>query len=728
MKLLPTPQSYIQSDNIAPLQGFSCVKCEVAQDKTISWGISQLEGKLTIPFANGGTLTLAEKEDAFFAEKNATEQGYILIRNNADVTIYAKSSVGFLYGLMTLRQLAGDAPATIEIKDRPSIRFRGCKNTFWAESGVWSYDFGDGLVAACERLRKAIDQAARAKLNMMYVDGFGFRCGDRRFPGYNETMQTLSEYALVRGIRFMTGGYAMGYGQSAFSDKAFQGRVFRNRYSYPDGELYDCTGTFSPFVLKMKGVEDVTGRSYGTCLSNQQLTDDKISEIYEYIKNTGCRMIYFHSMDAEEIYPPLWLARCKHCREKYPSDDLFAKDGMAGAFADFYDRILTALKPEFPDVILCAVSPGYGDRKSADDDNIFVCRKFWAAVLRYMEHADGLIPTFRELLLQHNNSALRFDLLDEVLPSYGCIFFASGDGFYTDQIYTPISAYTKALHHSDVMIYANGSALQKPTQYTNAEYGWNPDGSAYWLPEFPDTYEKMAVQFDDLRLGTLRPAEIYGEEGLLETACAHLFGEKHAKEIADVFRIRGKNGECPIFTACNAELWTNYNRKDFPMLWDTPVEKEKQMQFYERFSESAQATDRANEMLIRLLLQPELGADTRAYLEDLQEGSSVCLQLCSLLTRYMDLYIQADAILTSGVQVDDDLFARCDALIRDADQTLAHIQKASGQPFDPLGGIRVRRDEIADMVSYSTGQIIKSLHTGQRVPEDRRPLQVKNWW
>lgn len=726
MKLLPTPQSYIHSEELADLQGFSSLQCEIKEDETIRWGLCQVQSRLPIPYAGGGVLTLAEKEDPFFKEKNAAEQGYILIRNNADVTIYAKSSVGFLYGLMTLRQLAGAAPATIEIKDRPNIRFRGCKNTFWAESGVWSYDFGDGLEAAKVRLRKAIDQAAYAKLNLMYAD-FGVECSDQRFQGYSETLRSLTDYARVRGVYFMVGAYAMGYGQSAFGKNAFFGRVFRNRDPYPDGELYDCIGNFNVRYHKMKTIEDMKGRSYGTCLSNTALTDDKVSELQEYFRNTGCRMVYLHSVDTDDIYPPLWLARCKHCREKYPNDDLFAKDGMAGAFADFYDRILGTLKPEFPDVIICAVSPGYCDIQG-EDDNLFVCRKFWASVLEHMEHSDALIPTFREMLLQKDSSALRFDLMEEELPAYGCIFFASGDGFFTDQIYTPISAYTKLMRNNDVMIYANGSALQKPTQYTNAEYGWNPDASNCWNLDFPNTFENMLEHYTALRKGLLRPEGIYGADGLLDNSCQQLFGEKYGKRIADVFRIRGKNGECPIFTACNAEIWTNYNRANLPMLWDTPVEKEKQLQFRERFAESTLATYTAKEMLCEILQETDLDEDTWAYLVDLQEGSAVCLKLCSLLTRYMDLYIEADTVLASGEEPHGDIFARCEALIRDADIALDKIRGDGLKPFDPMGGIRVRREELADFVSYCTGQIVKSLRTKQRVPDDRREPRKHGWW
>jgi len=727
MKLLPTPQFCTQSAETAPLRGFSEVILPPKQDETVRWALAQLEEACPLALASAERLTLRLSDDPFFEEKNAAEQGYILTRGETGVILEAQSSVGFLYGVMTLRQLIPDAPARLVIRDRPQIRFRGNMNTLWAESGVWSYDFGDGPEAACARLRRAIDDAARAKLNMMYADAFGFRA--ERFPGYNDAMRALSDYARVRGVYFMIGGYGMGYGQSAHGSNSFMGRVFRNRRPYPDGELYDCIGTFETY---MKNPEEAKGRSYGTCLSNTDLTDDKISEIREYVRATGIRLIYMHNMDADQLYQQLWLARCAHCREKYPDDSLFARNGAAGAFADFYDRILDALLPEFPDLILCPVSPGYMYMDSTDDAMFETCRRFWAALLRYARHSEAIIPLFRELLLQHDSSALRFDLLGEVMPRLGCVFFSSGDGFYSDKIYTPSAAYAAVMKQCDVVICANGGALQKPTQYTNAEYLWNPDGSAFWKPEIPDTYEAQSVHYHAFREGMIRPAGIYGEDGLLDTSCRLLFGEKYGNRIADIFRIRGKNGECPIFTACNVEIWTRRTYVNFPMLWDTPVDAEKQLEFRERFAESTLTTYTAREMLDEILAEAEgdaaMDAATRAHLLYLRGACGVCLKMCSLLTRYMDLYREADAVLTAGAPLHGDLDSRAAALIRDADRMLAQIQASEEKPFDVLGGINIRRDAVADLVSYSTAQILQSLKTGQRIPPERRESAARRWW
>ena len=718
MKLLPTPQVYTRGAGSAPLTGFARIVCEVPADDTIRWGLDQLRAR----FAGeaGPILRLRRSGDAFFGEKNAAEQGYILRRDGDGVTLEARQSAGFLYGLMTLLQFFGDAPETFEIRDRPQIRFRGNMNTLWAESGVWSYDFGDGLAAAAVRLHRAIDEAARAKLNLMYADAFGF--GLDRFPGYAAFMRELADYARVRCVRLMAGGYGMGYGQSAHGDHVFMGRVFRNRQPYPDGDLYDCIGTCGHDERQDPGT--LQGRSYGTCLSNDALTDDKIGEIRAYLRATGVSVLYMHNMDSDEIHEPLWLARCPACRRRFPDDSLYSPRGAAGAFAAFYDRILAALGTEFPDLLLCPVSPGYAYAASTSDVAFEKCRRFWAAVMGCMKAPERLIPLFREQIRQHGDSRFRFDLLAESLPACGCVFFSGGDGFYSDKIFTPSAPYAAAMRQADLIVCANGGALQKPTQYANAEYLWNPDGSAFWNEDIPEEHTAAMAAYDDLREGKRRPAGIWGEGGLLETACALLFGENVAPEAAAVFRIREQNGECPIFTACNVELWTRRTTVNYPMLWDTPADAEKQRLFRTRFAESALATRTAEGMLERLAAREDLDPAVRAHFEDLREAAAFCGKLCGLLTRYMDLYIEADAALAGGPPVSGDFEAAARDLIRDA----RALQPGEGEPFDPLGGVRLRRAELTDFVAYCTGQILQSLRTGQRIPPVRREPEKRAWW
>ena len=720
MKLIPTPQKFTKTEDICPIDGFAEIQCQVPVDETIAWGLEQL--KAAAPCPEGQPLLLQKADAPFFEQKNAREQGYILRRDEKGVTLIAQSSVGFLYGLMSLLQLCKYAPRQFEIYDRPQIRFRGNMNTLWAESGIWSYDFGDGLEAACQRLKTAIDQAAKAKLNMMYVDAFGFRT--ERFPGYDKAMKEISDYGRVRGVYMMVGGYGMGYGLSALGD-LHMGKVFRNRFPYPDGDIYECIGRCG--YDENEPVENLTGRTYGTCLSNDDLTDDKIAEIRAYLKATGARLIYLHNVDADEIHEPLWRGRCEHCRKRFPNDDLYARDGAAGAFAAFYDRILDALLPEFPDLIICPVSPGYAYAVNTNDKAFEKCRKFWTALLAYCRNSKALIPLFRELFHQWNEPKLRFDLFRETMPAFGCVYFSSGDGFYSDKIYTPSGAYAAAMKEADLIICANGSALQKPTQLTNAEYLWNPDHSAFWNVELADNFKDCLAHYNQFREGYIRPAGIYGKDGLLETACALLFGEKYAQRIGDIFRIQGKNGECPIFTASNEEIWTRGGYVNLEMLWDTPATPEKQEIYLERFTECTAATAKAHRILTELL-QEDLDGDTRAYLAFLHESTEICGKICSQLTRYMELYIQADRFFTDGTAVDGDFYGRCDRLIADANQALSDVKAIGRKAFDPLGGIIWRQEELFDFIAYSTGQIVKSLQTNQRIPENRRALKGKDWW
>jgi len=716
VNIIPTPQSYACAETVKPITGFSEILCKVEKDETIEWGIEKLE---EVAAGEGAEkLTLQQGEDVFFEEKNAHEQGYILKRDANGVTITAQSSVGMLYGLMTLRQLCAEAPATFEIHDRPQIRFRGNMNTLWAESGVWSYDFGDGIEKAKQRLKDAIDECAMVKINLMYADAFGFRT--ERFPGYDQLMTELSEYARVRGVRIMVGGYGMGYGMSAHKN-SYMGQVFYNRESYPDGEVYKCIGTSDK------------AREHGTCLSNDALTDAKIEEIRTYLRATGVNMLYLHNVDDDVLTLKLWMNRCEDCRKRWKNNDLRAADGAAGAFAAFYDRIFDALLPEFPDLIICPVSPGYSYAHSTNNSNFGKSCAFWSGVYELMEHKENCIPMFREQFYQQqvfesSTPTIRFEDLHKTLPSYSVVYFSSGDGFYSDNIYTPSAAYAVFMKDADLVLCANGSSLQKPTAVANAEYLWNPTDSAFWNLELMGNFQKQYDHYNLFREGMIRPDEIYGEDGLLDASCERIFGEAHGKRIADIYRLQGKNGEVPIFTACNVELWTNYTKVNYPMLWDSPVGVAQQETYRERFSESAIVTAKAAEILAEVLAADDLTASQREYLQFMYDSAELYTELCEQLTRYMDLYIEADRYFANGTPYGNDLCDRAKTLQSEALAIIDELKNDGREAFDPLDGMLVRQEELFDFVAYCAGQIVKSIETNSRVPEDRRPPNIRDWW
>ena len=722
MKIIPTPEKCVFSKETAPLLGFSEIEIKVAIDDTVSFAISEIHKAYAVPSGNE-RLVLSYSDDEFFLSKNANEQGYILTRRDGEITILAKSSVGFMYGAMTLLQLAGDAPRDIEIHDRPTIRFRGNMNTLWAESGVWSYDFGDGKDAAMQRLFEAVDCMARAKLNLIYADAFGFGCD--RFPGYNDMMTSLSEYAGVRGIKIMAGGYGMGYGQSG--SYHFSGKVFRNRYPYPDGELYECIGTCLRDEENTP-IEKLQGRTFGTCLTNTALTDDKIAEIREYLKNTGVRALYMHNVDADEIHEPLWLARCERCRALYPDDSLYGKEGAAGAFASFYDYILDALLPEFPDLIVCPISPGYAYHTMTSDYSFDKCIKFWSSVMRFMRHKEGVLPMFRELFIQKHDKRLRFDMINEAIPKYSCAFFSGGDGFYTDKIYTPSAPYIKAMKGCELIVCANGGALQKTTQYANAEYLWNPSSSSFYDLRLFDNYEEMTRHYDALRRGEIRPDGIFGAGGLLDTSCRLIYGDKHGVRIADVFRLHGDKGECPVFTPCSVEIYTHMNTYNLLISWDDELTAEKQKVMRERFAVCAELTKEANLIFSEVLSKDQGDLKNRKEIEFLYNSTKITMRLCEIYADYMNLYIELDEYFRGGGVIPHNAVKRCESIIEKSNEMLRLFKNDSYKPFDIFGGIFVRREEVFEFAAYSAGQMIKSITENQRHPSTRRPLKESNWW
>jgi len=164
------------------------------------------------------------------------------------------------------------------------------------------------------------------------------------------------------------------------------------------------------------------------------------------------------------------------------------------------------------------------------------------------------------------------------------------------------------------------------------------------------------------------------------------------------------------------------------MLWDTPVDVEKQQMYRERFSECALATASARDILEEILQAEDLEENAQEHLAFLHLCTVMCAKLCSQLTRYMDLYMEADRYFENGTAVNDDIYERCEALVRDANTALSAIRAEKREPFDPLGGIHLRREEMFEFVAYCAGQITKSLRTNSRIPEDRKPLNVRTWW
>ena len=669
-----------------------------------------------------------ESELSIFNEKYAKDQGYVLkYKENEKAVALACNSQGAAYSVMTLLQIVGKNVGSFSICDAPDFEYRGVKWVIWAETGCWSYDFGDGKEAIKKRMARKIDMLFKYKINYIYADGFGF--GVDRFDGYSEIMRYASDHARKRGIKFATGGYAMSYGCKNFRN-SLQGKDFYNRKSYPDGEIYECIGTIN------RGETEVKAREHGTCLSNEALFEEKVKEFTEYIKETHITAMYLHNMDASELYPELWLARCDECRKRWPNDSLFTKDGAAGAFAEFFDKLAKRLHSvkdgdyDSSELIISLVSPGYLYEWTTDetfDRGI----NFWKAVASYMTEKDNVSVGFREQFFFHDKDEVRAKYVEEnfkhaktfVVNFNGC------DGFYDDKIFSITSSLNYILKGYDFHLIANGNAFQEPLAIFDAEYLWNCENSAFYnYPKKPENYEEFLKLYEDMKQSKIRPDEIYGEGGFIDIICNKLYGEKIGADMAKIYKLSGKNGEPPIACASSVDIYTQFSKLVLPMRWDNEMSAEEIDEKCDRFYEAHLVSEKAHKILSNALIDFNDDENIKADLNWLCECFFMGSMMTSLLEKYMELYKALNARFINKEEINDTLKENLLKLKEEASAFDEYVKSSKAKPLDKFGGSHIKREEMAEFFVYNAQIMEYSIVQKQRIPEGTKELPKGQWW
>lgn len=661
---------------------------------------------------------VADIDYSWFENENAKAQGYI-IKGTKDsrVVIYAPSDIGIMYGICTFIQITG-IKSEFEIKDYPDFLYRSVKWLVWAETGIWSYDLGDGKDAYVERIERNLDTCLKYKINMIFFDA----CGPdtQRTPHYEEIMKKCTALARERGIRLVVCAYTMGYGLSGHQFGKFSGKVYKNSLPYPDGEEYECLGTFI-HDKRNGGKPYIAGRTFGTCISNDQMTDDKIAELTDFITKVNPGALYLHNMDSCYVDSALWNARCDNCRKRWPNDDLFAKDGMAGAFAYYLDRINGALKSvktdnydASEDLVIFNVAPGYLEPK-VDDYRVSDAAKFWAKVQEYSEVTKNVIPLFREMFYNKQDSKKRIpDVIAKSLPGkFGVISFAGSDGFYSDKPITLASILSFMYKGASAVITCSGNAFAQPLAIIDAQYMWNCDaGQDFGLP---DNYDEFIALFSDIRTGDYYPEYIFGEYGLLHTVCHKLYGN-YGDIMFEFFTLKGKDGEYPILFPCNKELGTAGNNVLLNYRWDNELTSDDITVLVSKFGQIKKLNYKAKALLSE--------CTDNADIKDLLMMLNLTTPLVDTLCDYMKLYKDADLYIAKGVGDKDTLLKRADAVAEFANAN----KGVKLEPVDVMGGANSRREELFETVIYNLGLIKSSLKTDKRIPDDRKQLQDEYWW
>jgi hypothetical protein len=352
-------------------------------------------------------------------------------------------------------------------------------------------------------------------------------------------MRRINRAARLRGIRLMFTGYSGGYGAEANDSNAF-----RNRRRYPDGEPYACVG--SP------GYKGDIASTMGSCVSNRSLLRLKQREMVEFVRRVEPGAMYIHSLDISTMAESnaAWKLRCTSCRRKWPSDDVAAADGMAGAFAWFYEQLAGAInKVTNPrtgysakrDCLLIMVSPNYASHHESDRE--------WREHCNYFEALSSKLKTpniclgLREQFVGHGGGK-RFSQLRRRLdklprrPLIANLFFHGGDTFYNSHPFIATPIVSGCFDGADMVVNFNGNAYHEPQQLLNAEYTWNPRGSAFHQEPIPRQHQPFNERYVHLIRGEERPAGIFATGGLLDVACDKLYGPRAGSLVADIHRLR----------------------------------------------------------------------------------------------------------------------------------------------------------------------------------------------
>ncbi|MBR4675090.1 MAG: hypothetical protein IKP00_11550 [Victivallales bacterium] len=489
-------------------------------------------------------------------------QAYRLTIAPDAIIVEGAGPAAFIYATATLLQIAiirDDAICLPEgsVLDYPEFAVRSVNWLLFVECRSWSQDDGDGLDALFKRVVSALDTLAYFKLNGALIDGFGWN--PERFLGYAAFMRRLAAEASRRFIHLGFGGYNAGYG-AQWHD--FDGPKFQNKTHYPDGEVYPC---ISP---EMKS--DI-GATMGTCLSNQALRRLKCENIREFVRAVQPGLLYIHGLDisSRDGAKGAWATRCPECRKRWPNDESNAPDGMAGAFADFYDELYEAIasvkdqESDYDaarDCVVVMPSPNYSSCREDDAE--------WAYHTEYFHVLSGCLrnqtlqPMLREQFIGHDTQKRISEMRAAIGEKQGLsiVLFSSGDGFYNSLPCTADPSCAKYFRGANTVVTGFGNAFQEPRQAMTAEYLWNPIGTRFPVDYPEESYEAFMAFYRNVCHGQILPEAVFGKEGLLPLACRKLYGDEAGAMIEPFLRPQtvtvGKTtfAIAPIAPACNRML------------------------------------------------------------------------------------------------------------------------------------------------------------------------------
>ncbi|MCL5772190.1 MAG: hypothetical protein M1479_07945 [Actinobacteria bacterium] len=677
----------------------------------------------------------------------AEKQGYILkISDNQPIILCAKSGIGCLYAVSTLLQLFRVEDENfflpqVTIKDFPDFEYRGNTWNIWVEFGVWSYDRGDGIEAYTRRIITKLDMSLLYKINVIFIDGIGWNAN--KFPGYSEMMKEINSEARKRGIYLAYTGMGSGYGASG--QGIYNGNIYKNREYYPDGKEYFCLGAYEN--NSYGDYSKVSPSNLGTCFSNNELMLQKKNELKRFVKSVEPGIIYIINLDIEDIKQSeeMWKLRCSSCKKRWPNDAVISKDGMAGAYAYFYNCLIDAVKnvkkdsyDSERDCLVIVASPAYM-MPYHNDAEWKRALKYWGLVSNLMDKRKGVFITFREQYYNHSSNIRRIPQIKEALEKgngHGVFTFVfyGADGAYNDQLFICSPSVSQIFLGADILAFASGNAYQEPLQLLNAEYAWNSKSSRFYRPKIPLTYVEFDRLFEKFKEAKIRPKKIYGKGGFIDIACNKLYGRDAGKGMSKLFKLRGKNNEPSVPYIWNwylqdLNVWSmvpfQYYSK---LIWGSDIVRRDIYVYISRFKELERVTKKAKLILSNTLsdfnLKGQILDDISFYCKSLERG----VIFSKYFRQYMGIYLKAFDYFKNSKEnkiEKKNLINKINNLLKYIQNTEKQIINSNLEPIDYLGGAFAFQKKALEYLSINLRNIYKSICKEKIIASE---WNFKNWW
>lgn len=700
--------------------------------------INDTDAKIHVP-------DLTEKDMSVFDTATGREQGYIIkSRKKSPIILYGRNDLGCLYSVSSAIQLfekkANVVFPDIAVRDCPDFRYRGNNWLIWAEGGVWSYDYGDGLDNYVRRVMDKLDMSLLYKINAILFDGVGW--SKEKFPGYGKLMGMFAKEARLRGIKLVYGGYQEGYGAAAYG--AYHGEVFKNRREYPDGEVYSCCGGFGGAVS-----DDHPSRIYGTCLSNCKLMELKQKELENFVRSVEPGMMWLHSLDIgnPENAEKLWKLRCPECRKRWPNDDIYEEDGMLGArahlFNSFIDAITKVKKPGYDaskDCNIIFVGPIYGAGQDWPWKPNYTSKGAWTKLVKFFVNLSRLLKNnetallgIREHFYNPENNIKQMPELKEQLDKNGKgnglwdIWFYGADGALNDLLFSSVPVLCETQAGVEVLQHASGHGFQEPQQLMNAEYSWNSRNSLFHREKISADFKDFVQVLRNYCEGKSKPKGIYGKGGFIDVACRKLYGEKAGSKIAGVYKLSGKNAEPPVCFIWNLEF--KMGVYGGAPQWGRPVKVEDIMGIANRLKEVEKMSEKADKIM-QGVNTDGASENISEHIEWLKKSFQCGARYSNLFRRYYGLFYNLaesigdyKGVVSSRMKK---LGSEINMLLKDVEQTGQWVENNfSFKTIDPFGGDSAMKKKALVYLRENLAGMSQSAKTGKI--EKVEPNKF-HWW